>query len=97
VSNQSYRPKPIDTSHIAISAELSHLIEELAYNTHEVWAQKRMQDGWTYGPTRNDAERKHPDLVAYKNLTEDEKSYDREVVMQVVKGILALGYGIVKR
>jgi hypothetical protein len=97
VSKQSYQPNPIDTSNIAVSPELSDLIEKLAHNTHEVWAQKRMQDGWTYGPTRNDAEKQHPDMVAYEDLTEGEKSYDREVVTQVVKVILALGYGIVRR
>jgi hypothetical protein len=96
VSKPAYQPQPIDTSHVTVSPEVSALIEELAHNTHEVWAQKRLQDGWTYGPKRNDAEKKHPDMLPYQDLTEGEKSYDREVVTQVVKVILALGYRIVK-
>lgn len=97
MSNETYLPKPIDTSHVSLSPELETLIQELARNTHEVWAQKRMQEGWSYGSKRDDAHKKHPDLVPYEDLTEVERSYDGEVVTQVVKGILALGYGIVKR
>jgi hypothetical protein len=97
VSKPGYKPEPIDTSHISVTPELSALIEKLARNTHAVWAEKRMQDGWSYGTERNDAKKKHPDMLPYEDLTEGEKSYDREVVTQVVKVILALGYGIVKR
>ena len=98
MSNETYLPKPIDTSHVSLSPELETLIQELARNTHEVWAQKRMQEGCSFGSKRDDAhKKKHPDLVPYEDLTEVERSYDGEVVTQVVKGILALGYGIVKR
>ena len=97
MSKQEYVPKPLDTSKISLTAELQELIAKLARNTHEVWAQKRVQDGWTYGPKRDDAAKKHPDMIAYDELTEGEKSYDTEVVTQVVKGILALGYGIAKK
>ena len=71
-------------------------MERLARNTHEVWARKRLRDGWTYGPERNDTARKHPDLVAYEALTEGEKSYNLKVVSEVIKVILALGYKITK-
>jgi adenylate cyclase len=91
-----YKPKPIRTSKIKLKPQLRALIERLAENTHEVWASKRMREGWTYGPERDDAKKKHPDLVAYDKLTEGEKSYDREVVTQVVKAALALGYKISK-
>jgi adenylate cyclase len=97
VTKRAYQPKPLNTSRISLRPELKALIEKLARNTHEVWAKKRKKDGWTYGPERNDKQKKHPDMVAYEDLTEGEKSYDREVVTQVVKGILALGYGIAKR
>jgi len=96
MSANVYKPEPIATSKVKLTRELGELIETLAENTHEVWSQKRMKEGWTYGPQRNDAKKKHPDLVPYSELTETEKSYDRVVVTQVVKVILALGYKIRK-
>ena len=96
MQEKSYVPEPIDTSKVQLSAPMRELVERLARNTHEVWARKRLRNGWTYGPERNDAAKKHPDLVAYDALTEGEKSYDREVVSEVIKVILALGYKITK-
>jgi hypothetical protein len=56
-----------------------------------------MQDGWTYGPHRDDAKRTHPCLVPYEQLPESEKEYDRVMVNEALKAILALGYRIEKR
>ena len=97
MTKRPYQPEPLDTSHIALRPELEALASKLARNTHEVWADKRQKEGWTYGPKRDDAQKQHPDMVAYEELTEAEKSYDCEVVTQVIKGILALGYGITKQ
>ncbi len=96
MAEQVYVPQPIDTSHIKLE-ELKPLLEKLARNAHEVWAQKRIADGWTVGPQRDDAQRKHPCLVPYDQLPESEKEYDRALVNQTLKTILALGYQIVKR
>ena len=41
------------------------LVEMLAENTHEVWAQSRMSQGWRYGPERDDDKRTHNGLVPY--------------------------------
>jgi hypothetical protein len=96
MAEHAYVPHPIDTSHIKLD-ELKVLLEKLARNAHEVWAQKRIEDGWTPGPQRDDAQRKHPCLVPYDELPESEKEYDRALVNQTLKTILALGYQIVKR
>jgi RyR domain len=96
MTEEAYVPHPIDTSHIKLD-ELKPLLEKLARNAHEVWAQKRIEDGWTLGPQRDDAQKKHPCLVPYDQLPESEKEYDRELVNQTLKTILALGYQIVKR
>ena len=45
----SYQPKPIDTSGVRLDPWLEELTEFLAANTHEVWAQARMREGWTFG------------------------------------------------
>ncbi len=93
---QAYIPHPTDTSHVSLS-DLHPLLEDLARNAHEIWAQKRLQDGWTYGPQRDDAKRTHPCLIPYENLPESEKEYDRAMVNETLKTMLALGYRISKR
>jgi hypothetical protein len=90
----NYVPKPLDLMHVTLPPELAALAERLAENTHEVWAQQRMKDGWTWGPNRDDQAKRHPGLVPYAKLSESEKNYDRVVSSGVVKAILALGYRI---
>jgi hypothetical protein len=94
--DQPYTPHPLDTSKVRLS-HLQPLLEDLARNAHEIWAQKRIEDGWTYGPHRDDAKRTHPCLVPYEQLPESEKEYDRVMVNEALKAILALGYRIEKR
>jgi len=91
-----YYPHPIDTDCIVLPEEIQELTEKLAENTHDVWARQRLQEGWTHGPQRDDAGKKHPCLVPYTQLPEAEKQYDRATVVQTVKVILALGYRIEK-
>ena len=61
-----------------------------------VWSAGRMKDGWTYGEERNDAEKKHPCLVPYEHLSEEEKEYDRNTSVETIKLILKLGFKITK-
>lgn len=92
----SYSPAPIDTSQVQLDESLEDLLELIAKNTHEVWARQRIGDGWRYGPKRDDLRKEHPGLVAYEDLSETEKDYDRVVAQQVIKTILALGFHIEK-
>lgn len=94
---EKYTPKPIDTSDQTIPEELHDLTEMIAKNTHEVWSLGRMNDGWTYGPKRDDTFKKHPDLVPYSDLPDSEKEYDRQTSIQTIKLILKLGYEIRKK
>ena len=73
---------------------LIQLRERLAENAHDLWAGQRMADGWTYGPHRDDAKRQNPCLVAYEDLPESEKQYDRLLAMETLKTIVALGFRI---
>jgi len=91
-----YKPKPIDTSHVELPNDLLELTELLAENNHEIWAKKRMAEGWTYGPERNDPAKKHPDLVPYSDLPASEKEYDRKMLMESLKALISLGYRIEK-
>lgn len=89
-----YVPAPIDTSHIRLEPDILALSELLAKNTHEVWARERLNQGWTWGPVRDDAKKEHPCLIPYEQLPESEKEYDRNTAMETLKVILALGHQI---
>jgi ryanodine receptor 2 len=91
-----YDPKPIDTSNIVLPDEVVEVAERLAENAHEIWAVQRMNDGWTYGSTRNDDRKEHPCLVPYNELPESEKEYDRQMASETLKAIIALGYRITR-
>lgn len=89
-----YKPKPIDTSGIVLPQDLLDLTEKIAENVHENWAVGRINEGWTYGVSRNDDLKTTPCLVPYSELTDSEKEYDRNTAIETLKLIVALGYEI---
>lgn len=91
-----YIPKPINTDEVTLPEELLALSEQIAENTHEVWAAGRMADGWQYGPVRDDLKKTHPCLVPYGELSERERDFDRATSIETLKLVVALGYRIVK-
>ena len=93
---KAYYPKPIDTSDVLLTDDIKMLIEKLAENTHDAWAKKRFEDGWTWGKERNDALKTHPSLIPYDALSESEKEYDRITVRETVKLLLKMGYKLEK-
>lgn len=95
--NKTYTPAPQDTSGITLSSELLALAEAMAENVHEVWAERRIAEGWTYGPVRDDAKKQTPCLVPYTDLPEEEKEYDRSTALETLKFIVSRGYEILKK
>ncbi len=96
MKKEAYVPQPIDTGDVQLPEELNDLVEKMAKNVHEVWAQSRISQGWTYGQERNDALKHHPCLVPYEDLPEVEKAYDRDTALGTLKLICKLGFKITK-
>lgn len=94
METNKYIPNPVDTSDIQLPEELNPLLEAMAKNVHEVWAQERISQGWTYGVKRDDVLKHHPCLIAYEDLSEEEKMYDRNTSVETLKLILKLGFKI---
>ena len=92
-----YEPSPIGLDDVELSEDLSELQEAIAENAHEIWAKNRKDQGWSYGPERNDQKKETPDMIPYCNLPESEKLYDREMAMQTLKLVKKLGFEIVKK
>lgn len=97
MKRKNYIPKPIDTSGITLPEELNALLEALARNVHEVWAQTRIEQGWKYGPERDDNKKLHPMLVPYEDLPEEEKIFDRNTSLETLRFIIAAGLEIKKK
>ena len=93
---EEYEPHPIDLTDVEISDDLIELRDAIAENAHEVWAYNRKQEGWTYGPERDDAKKLHPDMIAYNKLPESEKLYDREMAINTIKLLKKLGWELKK-
>ena len=95
-TSNNYTPTPVDTTNIQLPEELVALAEAISKNVHEVWAQNRIREGWTYGPVRDDQKRQTPCLVPYDQLPEEEKAYDRNTAFGTLKFIVSQGFEIHK-
>lgn len=94
---KEYMPLPVQTDDVLLPAGLLDLTEAMARNVHEVWSAGRVADGWRYGDVRDDARKLHPCLVAYDDLPESEKEYDRNTALSTLKLIYKLGFEVVKK
>ena len=90
----TYEPKPLNTTSVELDEELTELVERVAAHVHDIWAKRRISEGWSYGPKRDDINKEHPDLVPYDELSDSEKQYDRDSVRETLRAILAMGYRV---
>ena len=91
-----YIPCPVNLDNIILPNDLIELTEVIAKNVHEVWAEARIKEGWTYGKEKNSLKKTTPCLVPYEDLPEEEKEYDRKTAFETIKLIIKLGYKIKK-
>lgn len=98
ISNYAkYDPQPLDLSDIELEDELIELREAIANNSHEVWAQARKLEGWTYGPKRDDKKKIDPDMRPYQLLPESVKKDYRRMAINTIKLVKKFGWDLVKR
>lgn len=87
-----YTPEPpSDRETERAGALMADIVAALARASHDKWAEKRIQAGWRYGPRRDDENKRHPDLVPYEHLSEEEKSYDVDTARVVVAELMRRG------
>lgn len=66
-------------------------LEQLARAEHDRWMASKLVQGWTYAPARDDARKRHPDIVPYDDLSEAIKDLDREQVRIMARLLGASG------
>jgi ppGpp synthetase/RelA/SpoT-type nucleotidyltranferase len=78
--------------------EFSNLeIESLAEMEHGRWVVERLWEGWTPAAERDEAKKTSPYLVAWSDLPEEIKAYDRETVRRIPEFLAKAGLGIRRR
>ena len=92
-SADEYEPHPINVDSIPLDEELEEIIEAIAENAHDIWAEKMMKDGWTYGKGRDEVKKQDPCILPYTSLPDDEKEYDRQMAYNTIKLVKKLGFG----
>lgn len=92
-SADEYEPHPINVDSIPLDDDLEELIEAIAENAHDIWAEKMMKDGWTYGKERDELQKQDPCILPYTALSNDEKEYDRLMAYNTIKLVKKLGFG----
>eukprot|EP00475_Leptophrys_vorax_P040894 TRINITY_DN7664_c0_g1_i3.p1 TRINITY_DN7664_c0_g1~~TRINITY_DN7664_c0_g1_i3.p1 ORF type:complete len:334 (-),score=84.05 TRINITY_DN7664_c0_g1_i3:34-1035(-) len=84
------------TGDTAIAGELLQLVEFLSENMHDIWAGRKIEEGWKYGRYRDNESKLHPNLIPYYELSEADKELDREGSRNILSGLIEQGYKISK-
>ena len=96
VMRSTYSPDPPDLCDLLIPEHAIGAVDRLAENAHDVWTKSKLDAGWKYGMINNVAKKEHSQLIPYALLSEEERSYDYLMVTECIKGVLSLGFRIVK-
>ena len=91
----AYVPNPLNTNGILLSPAQAILSQYLAFNSHNVWVQSLIADGWTYAKDWDAKSKHHNLLVPFDKLSESSKNNNFSTATETLKVILAHGYSLV--
>ena len=77
-----------------ISDKMEELVEQLATNSHNVWATERIKQGWTYGYELDVKNKRNFRLVPFALLDETAKQSNRSSIRELVITLMGYGYAI---
>jgi len=69
-------------------------IEEMAEIAHGQWTAERLLAGWIWGETKDPARRRSPYLVAWKDLPEEIREFDRLTVREIPDLLASVGLAV---
>jgi len=75
-----------------LKAQIATHRERLAQAEHLGWNAERFANGWTFAPTRNDAQKQHNLLVDWVNLSDSDKNKDRDNMDAIPTWLELAGY-----
>jgi hypothetical protein len=69
-------------------------LETLSRHEHDRWAQSRIDDGWRYGPVRDNVNKLHDQLKPWEELDENNRDKDRDAVRELPQMLELAGFRI---
>jgi cytochrome c1 len=57
-----------------------------ARDNHDKWMERKLRDGWTYGPIKDPEKKQHPDLLPFDSLPKEQQAKDR-LFLATVRGL----------
>lgn len=94
LQGNGYKPSPLDLSAVQLTPKLEELVDQLAENTHNLWAKERIQQGWTYGLNEDSENHRSPHLVPYGKVDEAIKKANWDTASETVRTLLVYGYNL---
>lgn len=79
---------------VRLPRNFDKLVDVLAKNLHDKWASMRIDEGWSFGLSRNDAVKTHPHLVAFEDLPASERLFNKKIASETLKALGVLGFKI---
>ncbi|EDV29875.1 uncharacterized protein TRIADDRAFT_52741 [Trichoplax adhaerens] len=90
--SNGYKPHPLDLAQKEIlNDHLEKVVEILAKNAHEVWAKDRIQQGWSYGLSKDGDRKRNPMLIPYEKLDEQSMKSNRDTARETIRTIIGFG------
>ncbi|XP_069162577.1 ryanodine receptor-like [Procambarus clarkii] len=77
---------------VSLTSKLEELVDQLAENTHNIWARERILQGWTYGLNEDPVMHRSPHLVSYGNVDDAIKKANRDTASETIRTLLVYGY-----
>ncbi|XP_033608233.1 ryanodine receptor isoform X6 [Cryptotermes secundus] len=94
LQSNGYKPAPLDLGAITLTPKMEELVDQLAENTHNLWAKERIQQGWTYGLNEDSDMKRSPHLVPYSKVDDAIKKANRDTASETVRTLLVYGYNL---
>lgn len=97
LSSQGFRVVRTESGDSAgLGALNDEQIEGLARAEHDRWAAQKRAQGYRFGEVRVDdgPDKRHPDLVAWEDLSESDRDKDREPVRQMIAVLEEAGFAV---
>ncbi|KAG1972845.1 ryanodine receptor [Pimephales promelas] len=94
ISPVTFTPIPVDSSQVEYPPQLEQIKERLAENLHELWLIDKIEQGWNYGPVKDESKKIHSCLVEFSTLPDQERIHKLQSSEEILRTLLAFGVHI---